>query len=63
MLATPREVGWWWELPENMDKLHEAFHTEATGWAKAKAGGQGSGEQSTASKGRLEGARRSFGRS
>lgn len=46
-----------------MDKLHEAFHTEATGWAKAKAGGQGSGEQSTARKVRLEGARQSFGRS
>ena len=46
-----------------MDKLHEAFHTEATRWAKAKAGGQGSGEQSTARKVRLEGARQSFGRS
>lgn len=38
MLGTDSEVGRWWGLLQNTDKLHDAFHTEAPGWAKAKVG-------------------------
>lgn len=38
MLGTESEVVRCWGFLQNTEKLPEAFHTEATGWAKAKAG-------------------------
>lgn len=38
MLGTESEVVRCWGFLQNTEKLPEAFHTEATGWATAKAG-------------------------